>query len=120
MTVVGLTIVEDAPGEAPILDVRARIEKLNGVSVAGTMVGDIELKHVTLPGPSDSKLILGSQAELESLSDGRGRAVFYYPGHWNLTSLEIELTHPGHVTRTAVVALAPGQRTSATIKLVPA
>jgi hypothetical protein len=120
MTVVALTIVEDAPGEEPLADARARITQVNGVSPASTVVDGVALHHVTLPAPPNPTLILGLQEDLSAFSDGRGRAVFYYPGIWSLSSLEVELTHPGHVTKTAVVTLTPGQRTSATLKLMPA
>jgi hypothetical protein len=120
MTVAALAIVANSPSETPIPGAVARVRKVNGVIPAEATVGGVKLKHVTLPAPSGSKLVLGVAADLETSSDARGRAVFYYPGNWALTSLEVEVSHPGHAIKTMTVALTPGQRRPATIKLVPA
>lgn len=110
---------EDMPGESALEGALIRIQSLNGLAPATTVVDGLALRHLTLPAPPNPILVLGPQWELETRSDSRGQAVFHFPGHWPLSAVQIEVSHPGHVSKVVPLALVAGQRTLAAVKLVP-
>lgn len=116
-TLLYLRVVEDVPEELPLAGVRIRIAKLNGVTPSSATVSGVVLRTLSLAGPPVQELILGKTADLDTFTEGRGNAVFYFPGHWSLSALELELSCSGYVTATLLVPLAAGQRTSLTAKL---
>lgn len=120
LTVISLAVVEDAPKEPPIPEVTVRLDSIEGVAPGGTFVDGVEIKYVTLPGAGAPTLVLGQPQDLTSSTDDRGRAVLFFPGHWAVSQIQVELTHPDYVTKTQVVTFTPGQRTATKIKLVPA
>jgi hypothetical protein len=118
-TLVAMHVVEDAPGEAPLAGARATLKKVNGSLPATTAVGTVLVQHVTLAGLPPNRLFLGKSADLESRSDERGNLVFYFPGNFAITSLDIELARQGYVTQALNVSVTAGARTSVRAKLVP-
>lgn len=119
MTVAAVKIVEDTPGEKPLDGARARLQKVNALTPVTTVVGGVPLKHVSLLASSTQHLILGLEKDLNTFTDSRGNGLFYFPGYWELSSLEVEFSHPGYLTSTSVLSLSAGWRTSVTIKLTP-
>jgi hypothetical protein len=111
-------VVEDAPGEEPLGSARLLIQSVETVAPVGTVVGGVEIKTVTLPGPAPT-LILGTSRDLETRTDVRGQAVLFFPGHWPITTCAVAVSAPGHVGKTVNLALIANQRTLASVKLTP-
>lgn len=119
LTLLHVKVVEDAPGEKPLDQALLRLTTLNTLVPVSAVVGGITLKRIALPAPPNPILVLGPQRDLETLSDARGQAVLFFPGHWALTAAQIEVSHAGHVTKVASLALSAGQRGLASVKLLP-
>lgn len=120
-TVLAFKVVSDLPGKAPIARAAARIKKVNAIALTGTLVDGVELENVTLASPPPAPvLIFGPERDTITASDARGQSVFYFPGQWPITAVEIDLTATGYLPTTAILTSTPGQRTFATIELTPA
>jgi hypothetical protein len=111
-------VVEDAPGEEPLRSARLLIQSVETVAPVGTVVGGVEIKTVTLPGPAPT-LILGTSRDLETRTDARGQAVLFFPGQWPITTCAVLVSAAGHVSKTANLTLIAKQRTLAAVKLTP-
>ncbi|HKC13051.1 MAG TPA: hypothetical protein VKI41_13540 [Vicinamibacteria bacterium] len=116
-TRVHVKVVEDAPGQATLGSAQLLLQSVETVAPVGTVVDGVEIKTVTLPGPTP--LILGTGRDLETRTDARGQAVFFFPGHWPITTCVVAVTAAGHASKTVTLALTAKQRTLATVKLTP-
>jgi hypothetical protein len=119
LTVAAVTVVEDGRGAGIISGARVELRKVNTLVPSSATVGGVVVRHVALAGPPARTLILGLDKDLETATDARGRAVFYFAGAQPLTALEIAVSQPGFVTATSVIAVTPGQRSSTLVKLAP-
>jgi hypothetical protein len=119
VTRVHVKVVEDTPGEAALGSAQLVIQSVETVAPAGTVVGGLEVKTVTLPGPGP-RLVLGTSRDLETRTDARGQAVLFFPGDWSITTCAVAVSAAGHVSKTVNLALVAAQRTLATVKLTPA
>jgi hypothetical protein len=119
-TVSLLKVVEDNPEETPLAGATARLQKVNTTALASTTVGAAVLRHVALAGPPPNALVLGTDADLDVVTEARGNAVFYFPGQFALTSLELAISRTGYVSSTVVVPVTAGATKSFKAKLVPA
>jgi len=118
-TVLKVKIVEDAADGRPLEGARAKVLELDGVAPASTNVGGVSLRHVTLPGPPARHVVIGPDGDLETLTNPRGHAALFLPGHWTLSSLRIEFSHAKHLSVTSSLSVQAGETTTATVKLVP-
>jgi hypothetical protein len=118
-TILALALLADIAAAAPIVGARARLTKVNGQTPARTTVGGVDLRHVPIAGPPAQQPVLGTDADLDVASDRRGQAVFYFPGNWALSLLDVEISRLGFVTQSLVFTVAPGRRTGATVRLTP-
>jgi hypothetical protein len=116
-TLLGLTIVETTAGSAPIAGARIQILQVNAQAINTTSVGGVNLHSVTIPGVPAIPLMLGTDASLETRSDSRGRAIFYYAANSPITSLRLQITKPGYAATTVTAALTTGRRVQQTIPL---
>lgn len=117
-TVFLLKVVEDSPAEPPLAAAKGRLMKVNALTPSTATVGGLPLHYLSLAGPPAQQPVLGTDADRDSFTEKRGNAVFYFPGHWLLSSIEIEVSCPGYVTATSVFAVTAGQTMSAKVKLV--
>lgn len=117
-TIVYVRVVEDSVEEPPLGGATAHLAQVNGAAPASTAVGGVVLRHVTIAGPT-VKPVLGTSADLDAFTDGRGNAVFYFPGHWALSALQIAISQPGYTPATTPVALTAGRPVSVKVKLAP-
>jgi hypothetical protein len=118
-TVLLLSVVEDSTDEPPLPGAKAHLAQVNGIAPSSTTVGGVVLRHLTLGGAPVQQPVLGTDADLDAFTEARGKAVFYYPGFWLLTSLQLAVSNAGYLTQTSVFPLTHGQTTSAKVKLVP-
>ena len=110
-TVLAVRVVEALDPSTPVAGARLRLVRVNGKPIAKRAVAGVDLQHVLLDAPA-TPLILGTAAQLDSVTDMRGNAVFAFPGHWPLSALELEIAHPQRAARTRSVAVQAGGRTS--------
>ncbi len=118
-TRVHVKVVEDTPAETPLSSAQLLVQSLETIAPTGTVVGGVEVKTVTLPGPGPV-LVLGTVRDLETRTDPRGQAVLFFRGDWPLTTCAVTVSAAGYVSKTASLPLVAAQRTLATVKLVPA
>jgi hypothetical protein len=118
-TVLLLKVVEDSPAETPLPAATARVQQVNGTALSSTTVGAAVLRHVAVGGAPPRTLVLGTDADLEAITEARGNAVFYVSGQFALTSLQLTVSRAGYVSSTLVVPVSAGGTTSAKVKLVP-
>jgi hypothetical protein len=120
MTVLLLKVVEDNPEETPLPAATAHLQQVNATALSSTTVGAVSLRHVALGGAPPNALVLGTDVDLDAVTEARGNAVFYFPGQFALTSLQLAVSRAGYVSSTVVVPLSAGKTTSTKVKLVPA
>ncbi len=115
-TVLLLKVVEDNPEETPLAGATAHLLQVNGITPSSTTVGGVVLRHVPLGGATP---VLGTNADLDAVTEARGNAVLYFPGHFALTSLQIAVSRAGYVPATTVFPVTASGTVSAKVKLVP-
>jgi hypothetical protein len=118
-TVLRLKVVEDSPDETPLPAATARLQQVNATVLSSTTVDAVVLRHVALGGLPPQALVLGTDADLDAVTESRGNAVFYFPGQFALTSLQLAVSRAGYVSSTVVVPVSAGATTSVKVKLVP-
>ena len=118
-TLLGLKTVERTTLATPLAGVRVRILQVNGQLPTTTTVSGLSLHHASMPGAVTKTVVLGTEGDLETRSDARGLAVLFFPGHWPLTTLRLELSCDGFVSQVLNAEVTAGQRTSITARLVP-
>ena len=112
-TLIDLTVLADATGE-PIAGATATIDRVNGASLTTDSIGGLTLQ-IALP----LRLVMGP-TDIEARTDGRGRAVFYYPPTTGITLLRFSVAAPDFVTLSLDVPVVQRTRTARTVRLVRA
>lgn len=118
-TVLLLKVVEDSPEEPPLAGANAHLLQVNGIAPSSTTVGGVVLHHVALGGAPPQTPVLGTSADRDATTEARGNAVFYFPGHWALTSLQLTVSRAGYVSKTVVFPVTAGKIVWGKVKLVP-
>jgi hypothetical protein len=119
LSLLAIKAVEDTPNEQVLEGVRGRLVSVNSQVLNSTVVGGATLWHVTVPAPSNSVLIFGMEKDLSIFMDKRGNGIFYFPGHWPISSLGIEFSHAGYSPITTQFPFVAGQRNNLVVKLSP-
>jgi len=116
-TILAIKIVEDAPGEIPLNGARARLQSVNTQNPVTKTIGSVPIKQISLSISPPQELILGTEEDLNIFMDSRGNGVFYFPGQWPISSLGIEFSHPGYISRVELITLTSGKRSSVIMRL---
>ena len=114
-TLAMIKVVENTAGGPPINGATITIEQVNSVDLTTTAIGGLDLRTVILAGPST--LLLGPERAIQTTTNERGDAVFYFASDTSITELRTQITSTGYVTATTTITVTAGERTTRTVQL---
>jgi hypothetical protein len=114
LRVVGRVTAGAAQG-TPLARAQVRITLINDQAIVLTDVGDAKIETVTL---NTKKIILGSQADITTLTNEQGDYNFYFGGSDFLTKLTLEAALAGYQPQAKTAVIQAGQRPKIDFQLV--
>jgi hypothetical protein len=114
-TLVVLKAVGSTAGDPPVGDATITIDQVNAVALTTTLVGGLNLHTVTLAG--SPTLLLGPDRAIQTVTNERGDALFYFPVDTPITELRMQITRSGYVSASETIPVTAGKRTTRTVPL---
>jgi hypothetical protein len=109
ITVLAVKIVANDPAEPPLGDAGIEISKLNATAATVRNVGGLNLNLFNLGGVPPGSIVLDAD-DLNTATNDRGDAVFYFKGSKSITSIEATVTKPQYQTMTSTINIVNGTR----------
>ena len=116
-TLAVVTVVEDDPLATPVPWVALQIDQVNDAVPGSVAVAGLTLRTIVQPGTPPVTVVLGPDSALQTVTDLRGRAVFYYPSGHPVTRLHLTASKSGYVATPTVMDLTLGARQATSLVL---
>ena len=115
-TLVAIKVVDNAPDQPPLEGAAITIDQVDGSALGTHNVGGVSLRTATLV--STQVILLGTDRAVQTTSNHRGDAVFYFEPTTAIGNVRIAITRSGFQTPPpSTIAITPGQRVALTVSL---